>query len=73
MRFDGSSGRRPSSEARRHVLGVMANAILTDLIDGEFGLARALCVGLEDEADRRRVLKEARKLARALEKKAGEP
>lgn len=66
MKFDGSSGRRPSAEARRYVYVSIAatleadpNWVLNHLQDEEL-----------DEFDIRRIEKEVRKVARELRAKA---
>lgn len=59
-KFDGSSGMKPSAEARRYIYRVMATALDTDMTDDEgwvFG-------GIDCEFDRRR-LREAAKRVRA--------
>lgn len=66
MRFDGSSGRRPQSEARRYVYRVLAMAIE---YDGD-EMRGWLLGGLENEADRRRVKKAAKVVTKELRRKA---
>lgn len=66
MKFDGSSGKRPSAEARRYVYAVAASSLETDLTDPEGWLLG----GLDDEVDRRRVKRETRKVAAELRRKA---
>lgn len=53
MKFDGSSGKRPSVEARRYVYAVTAASLDTDLCDPEGWVLG----GLVDEADIRRAKK----------------
>lgn len=56
LRFDGSSGRKPSTEARRYVYGIISAMLdheLTDLDGWIFG-------GIEHEADRRRLSRAVR-------------
>lgn len=62
MKFDGSSGRRPSAEARSYVYRVLAASLETDLVDRDgwmFG-------GIENDADRRRVRRAAEKVIKEL-------
>jgi hypothetical protein len=59
MKFDGSSGRKPSAEARRYVYAVLATIIDNDM-NGE---QQWFLGGIDDDADRRRV----RKAAKAVE------
>lgn len=66
LKFDGSSGRRPSAEARRYVLAVVATSIDNDLGDREGWLLG----GLEEEPDRRRVRNEAKKMIARLQREA---
>lgn len=66
MKFDGGSGRRPQTEARRYVYAVLASALSTDMSDPEgwvFG-------GMEDEFDRRRAKKAGRAIIAELLRKA---
>lgn len=65
MKFDGSSGRKPSAEARRYVYNVLATSIETDLGDHEGWLFG----GLDDEVDRRRVKKAAKLVVAELLRK----
>jgi hypothetical protein len=65
MMFDGSSGRRPSAEARRYVYMVLATSLDVDLQDPDgwmFG-------GMENEVDRRRVRKAAVLVIAELQRK----
>lgn len=55
MKFDGSSGRRPSAEARRYVYRVLATCLDTDLGDDEGWMLG----GIDCEFDRRRVKRAA--------------
>jgi len=66
MLFDGSSGRRPSAEARRYVFRVLVRTIAEDLTNNDGWLLG----GVEDATDRRRIKNEAVRLAKSLERKA---
>ena len=66
LKFNGSSGRRPSAEARSYVYAVLASALETDLGDPE-GWMRG---GIEEEPDERRVFKAARAVIKELRRKA---
>lgn len=65
MRFDGSSGRRPVTEARRYIYNVLATAIGTDLED----LEGWLLGGIDEESDRRRIRKAAKAVVAELRRK----
>lgn len=67
MKFDGSSGRKPSTEARRYIYAVLAASLESDMRDPD-GWVRG---GIEDEFDLRRLRKEARKVFTELMRKAG--
>jgi hypothetical protein len=64
--FDGSSGRRPSAEARRYVYAIVATSLENDMEDS----GGWLFGGLESEFDRRRVRKAARLVVTELRRKA---
>ena len=66
MKFNGSSGRKPQTEARRYVYGVLATAIENDGED----MRGWLFGGLEDEVDRRRVEKAAKAVVKEFRRKA---
>lgn len=66
MRFDGSSGARPSTEARRYVLRMLATFLQRQIDDG----GHELIAGLDDEFDRRRVRTAARLVAKSLDIRA---
>ncbi len=66
MRFDGSSGRKPSAEARRYVYAVLATIIDNDM-DGD---QQWFLGGLEDDCDRRRVRKAAKAVEAEMIRKA---
>lgn len=65
LMFNGTSGRRPTAEARRYVYRVLASALREDLKDSEgwvFG-------GMVNEPDRRRAAKAARAIIDELIRK----
>jgi hypothetical protein len=66
MKFNGSSGRRPSAEARRYIYAVMASALTEDMRD-DGGWVYG---GIESEFDRRRLASEARKVVAEFLRKA---
>ena len=63
--FDGSSGRRPSAEARRYVYRVLASSLDMDLKDPD-GWVRG---GIEKLADVRLAIEAARKIEAELRRK----
>ena len=65
MKFNGSSGRKPQTEARRYVYAVLATAIEHDGDD-----IRGWLFGGLEEPDRRRVEKAARAIVKELRRKA---
>lgn len=67
MRFDGSSGKKPSAEARRYVYKTIAH-FLTDDVDNAGG--GWLLSGIDDEVDRRRIRKAAQAVAVMMRRKA---
>lgn len=68
MMFDGRRGSRPSTQAHKYVYRVLASALMSDLTDsGGWVLG-----GMDEEVDRRRAKKEARKIIAELLRK-GEP
>lgn len=65
LRFDGSSGRKPSAEARRYVYGILAAILEHELTDADgwvFG-------GIELDADRRRLVRAVRLVRDELRRK----
>lgn len=73
MKFDGSSGRKPSTEARRYVYAVTAIMLEAEL---EMPLREAQWLFGDtelDEFDRRRLRKEAAKVVAELRRKAAAP
>ena len=67
LKFNGASGRKAQTEARRYVYRCLATTLEQD-IDGSG--AGYLHDDLEYEADRRRAIKAARAILRELTKKA---
>lgn len=69
MKFDGSSGRRPSAEARRYIYRCLASTLQNDAGD----LSAGYLFDEEDleEVDIRRLKKEAQKVIHELRVKAG--
>lgn len=63
--FDGSSGRRPSAEARRHVYRMLRLALRTDTEDPDGWLLG----GVENAADVRRILRAAKAVYAELGRK----
>jgi hypothetical protein len=58
MKFDGSSGFRPSAEARRYVYAVLGAMLEHELSEARnFNHDGWMFGGIEDEADRRRLTK----------------
>lgn len=66
MKFDGSSGRRPSAEARRYIYAILVAMISNDMEDPD-GWIRG---GIDCEFDTRRLKNEAKKVAREMRRKA---
>jgi hypothetical protein len=69
VKFDGSSGKKPSTEARRYV-----DAVLWSMLEAELEAAERehtwMFGGLDDEVDRRRVRAAIRRVQTALQRKA---
>ncbi len=65
MMFDGSSGMKPSAEARRYIYRVLAAAVETDIRDRDGWILG----GVDNEFDERRLRKEAKKVAAELLRK----
>lgn len=66
IKFDGSSGRKPQTEARRYIYRVMAAAIQNEVTGDRDGW---IFGGMENESDRRRLLKAADKVYAELMRK----
>lgn len=65
LKFDGSSGRKPSAEARRYIYRVLATALETDMRDHE-GWMRD---GITNDFDLRRLRKAAKLVVAELIRK----
>jgi hypothetical protein len=66
LKFDGSSGRKPYSEARQYVLDAIITTLSEDICHAAY-----MHEDLEHEPDRRRAYKAATSILRALKKMAG--
>lgn len=64
MRFNGSSGKRPSAEARRYIYSRLASILRTSLNDDTSWINEF------DEFDRRRLRRAAKLVAEELRRKA---
>jgi hypothetical protein len=68
MKFDGSSGRKPSAEARRYVYAVLASCLADDMTDRGgwvFG-------GIDSDFDRRRLIRAGQLVVKELLRKSGQ-
>lgn len=68
MIFTGANGRKPSTEARRHVYRMLAQALAHDMTDMDAWVLG----GIEDEVDVRRLRIAAKKVYAELKRKGGQ-
>jgi hypothetical protein len=66
LTFNGKSGRKPQTEARRYVYRIIASMLANDAVDGNGWLLG----GLDEEPDRRRVKKAQRAVQLEMARKA---
>jgi len=72
LKFSGASGRKPQTPARRYVYRVLARMLDPQLWD-DSSMGRWMLDGLDEEPDRRRVIKAMRAVRAELERKGNAP
>jgi hypothetical protein len=68
LKFNGASGNKPQTEARRYVYGCLATTLHADIQNAGY-----MFEDLEAEPDRRRAMKAAQAILRELRKKSRPP